>query len=313
MTYSILARDPRTGQLGVAVQSHYFGVGRAVPWGEAGVGVVATQSVVNPAYGKDGLRLLADGVDPAQVLDDLRARDELTRMRQVALLDVTGASAAHTGRECVAAAGHEQLDDVSVQANLVASPEVWLAMLDAFAASDGDDLADRLLAALWAAEHAGGDIRGRMSAAMLVVAGEASGVPQHDRPVDIRVDWSDDPLGDLGSLLTKNRALDAVARIAGQPGLMRGPMTAGESEIHDALAELDAAQTVAGPANPEPTVWASLLLARAQRPAEAAATLATISRPASDIAQLVRRLAGTEVWTGGMDELESLLGRPGSE
>lgn len=307
MTYSILAHDVRSGQLGVAVQSHYFGVGRSVPWGQAGVGVVATQSVVDPRYGEVGLRLLADGAAPSEALRRLCASDDLREARQVAVMDATGANAAHTGRECVAAAGHHGAPHIATQANLVASPEVWKVMAETFEATEGDELAERLLAALFAAEAAGGDIRGQMSASLLVVADRAGGGPQQERPVDIRVDWSENPLQDLAFLLSRGRALDAVGRIAGQPGLMRGPMTAGPEEVDRALQELEAVQLLVGPSNPEPAVWSSLLLARANRPADAAAVLATASASGREVAEIVRRLAETEVWTGGPQDLEALL------
>src|SRR3712207_3471501 len=179
-TYSIVARDPATGDMGVAVQSHWFSVGSIVTWAEAGVGAVATQSFVDPSYGRNGLDLMRGGAGAEDALKTLLARDEGREVRQVAMLDARGRVAAHTGAKCIEAAGHQTGRDYSVQANLMSNPRVWPAMARAFETSKGD-LADRLLAALDAAERAGGDIRGKQSAALLVVKAQPSGKPWADR------------------------------------------------------------------------------------------------------------------------------------
>ena len=175
-TYSIVARDAATGGLGVAVQSCYLAVGAAVPWGEAGVGVVATQSFANLDFGPEGLAMMREGIAPADALRRLLEGDQRGETRQVALLDSSGRIATHTGAACVAAAGHLTDDGVSVQANMMTDDTVWPAMLCAYRHAGGD-LAARLVTALEAAEATGGDIRGRQSAALLVVSGSRAHKP----------------------------------------------------------------------------------------------------------------------------------------
>jgi uncharacterized Ntn-hydrolase superfamily protein len=199
MTYSIVARDPETGELGVAVQSRAFGTGGVCAWATAGVGAVATQSFTERRYGPRGLALMADGRAPREALDELLAADELREVRQVAFADATGATAAHTGEGCIAHAGHQSTNDVSVQGNMLRSPDVWPAMAVAFSAARGT-LAERLLAALDAAEAAGGDFRGRQAAGLVVVAGEAEEQPAVDRVFDLRVDDHEEPLRELRRL-----------------------------------------------------------------------------------------------------------------
>jgi uncharacterized Ntn-hydrolase superfamily protein len=196
-TYSIVARDPQTGELGVAVQSHWFSVGSVVSWARPGVGTVATQSLVEPAYGPRALDLLAEGAGAAEALRRLVAGDESARVRQVAVVDATGRVAVHTGDGCIGFAGDQTGEQFSVQANMMATTDVWPAMARAYDASDGP-LARRLLAALNAAEGAGGDARGRQSAAMLIAS--AQGEPWR-RAVDLRVEDHDEPLAELERLL----------------------------------------------------------------------------------------------------------------
>lgn len=204
-TYSIVARDPATGELGVAVQSHWFSVGAAVPWAEAGVGAVATQSFVEQSYGPLGLALMRAGRSAPEALRGLLAADEGREVRQVAMIDAQGRVAAHTGSKCIAAAGHQVGTNYSVQANLMERATVWPAMARAFETSTGD-LTDRLLAALEAAQREGGDIRGKQSAAILVVSGKLTGKPWVDRKVDLRVEDSPDPIGEIRRLVRVNRA-----------------------------------------------------------------------------------------------------------
>lgn len=204
-TYSIVARDPVTGDFGVAVQSHWFQVGPAVPWAEAGVGAVATQSFTRIEYGPQGLQLMKEGKPAREVLDALMAQDAQKDVRQVAMVDAQGRVAAWTGPKCIAAAGHQTGDGFSVQANLMDKPTVWPAMARAFESAKGD-LAERMLAALEAAEAEGGDIRGRQSAALIVVRARSTGEPWRDRLVDLRVDDHPQPLAELRRLLALNRA-----------------------------------------------------------------------------------------------------------
>jgi len=198
-TYSIVARDANTGQIGVAVQSHWFSVGPIVPWAEAGVGAVATQSLVDVSYGPRGLALMRDGLSAPEALQRLLREDPQREVRQVAMIDASGRVAVHTGKLCIAAAGHEAGDQFSAQANLMENEIVWGAMADAYRRASGP-LAGRLLAALDAAEAAGGDVRGRQSAAILVVNGTRSDRPWENRVVELRVEDHPAPLAELRRL-----------------------------------------------------------------------------------------------------------------
>lgn len=204
-TYSIVARDPVTGDFGVAVQSHWFQVGPIVPWAEAGVGAVATQSFVLPDYGPKGLQLMKEGKSAREALDLLLSQDPQQEVRQVAMVDAQGRVATWTGPKCIAAAGHQTGPAFSVQANLMDKATVWPAMARAFESTKGD-LAERMLAAMDAAEAEGGDIRGRQSAALIVVRARPSGKPWNDRLVDLRVDDHPQPLVELRRLLSLHRA-----------------------------------------------------------------------------------------------------------
>ena len=206
-TYSIVARDPATGQMGVAVQSHYFSVGPIVPWAEAGVGAVATQSLVLVDYGPKGLDLMRQGMTASQALDSLMRADSNPDVRQVAMVDAKGNVAAHTGGKCIPDAGQQIGTQYSCQANLMASPKVWPAMAAAFERAQGD-LAERMLQALEAAEKEGGDIRGRQSAAIVIVKAESTGKPWADRVMDLRVEDSEDPLKELRRLVRLRRAYE---------------------------------------------------------------------------------------------------------
>ena len=206
-TYSIVARDPKTGDLGVAVQSHWFSVGSVVPWAEAGVGAVATQSFVKASYGPLGLALLRSGKTAEQALQQLLAMDPRADVRQVAIVDAKGGVAVHTGAHCIAKAGHSKGAGYSTQANLMLRETVWDAMGHAYESAEGD-FAARLLAALAAAQHEGGDIRGQQSAAILIVRGTSTGHVWEDRLVDLRVEDSADPVGELTRLVKLHRAYD---------------------------------------------------------------------------------------------------------
>ncbi len=207
MTYSIVALDERTGELGVAVQSRWLAAGSLVPWLRPGVGAIATQSFVDPRYGYSGIELLAAGRPPDEVLAELLAADPDPGVRQVGIVDAAGRAAGHTGSDCVAAAGHATGEGISVQANMMERVTVWPAMLAAFETASGD-LADRLMAALRAAEAEGGDVRGRQAAGLVVVPGR-SGAPPWERRFDVRVDDHPAPLDELARLLDVNRAYEA--------------------------------------------------------------------------------------------------------
>lgn len=204
-TYSIVARDPLTGELGVAVQSHWFAVGQDVPWAEAGVGAVATQSFVNPAYGLFGMDLMRSGKSAPEALRSLLSRDAEREVRQVAMIDAQGRVAVHTGARCIQAAGHMQGNGYAVQANLMVDEKVWTAMARAYEGARGD-LAERMLISLEAAQAAGGDLRGRQSAALVVVAGKPTGRPWNDRVFNLRIEDHAEPLRELRRLVTLQRA-----------------------------------------------------------------------------------------------------------
>lgn len=206
-TYSIVARDPKTGEMGVAVQSHWFSVGSIVSWGEAGVGVIATQSFVNPSFGQRGLEMLKQGMTAQEVVDLLISSDEGRDFRQLAIVDAKGNSAAYTGSKCIPEAGHIVGDNYCVEANLMLSNLVWSEMSKAFESSDGP-LAERLIAALEAAQNVGGDIRGQQSAAILVVKGEATGKLWEDRYIDLRVEDHPEPIKEIKRLLKVFRAYE---------------------------------------------------------------------------------------------------------
>lgn len=256
-TYSIVALDPVAGQLGVAVQSHYFGVGVTVPWLEAGVGAVATQSFVEVSYGPLGLALMKAGKRAPQALTALLAADPRADQRQVAMVDIHGNVAVHTGARCIAAAGHRTGDGYAVQANLMLRATVWDAMAVAYEQSRGD-LAARMLAALEAAEAEGGDIRGRQSAALVVVNAQPSGQPWQDRVIDLRVDDHAEPLVEMRRLLTVRRAYDgwnaAEAQLAGDQVDAR--------QVAEAMALFDAAPDLL-PDNPEGIFWFGCALVNA--------------------------------------------------
>jgi uncharacterized Ntn-hydrolase superfamily protein len=208
-TYSIVARDAATGEIGVAVQSHWFSVGSSVPWAEAGVGAVATQSFVDPSYGPLGLALMRAGRSAPDALKGLLLADEGRDVRQVAMIDAAGRVSAHTGAKCIPAAGNSVGKAYSVQANLMEKETVWPAMAKAFEAARGD-LAERMLAALDAAEAEGGDIRGRQSAALIVVKGVSSGRPWDDTVFDLRIEDHPAPLVELRRLVSLQRAYNLM-------------------------------------------------------------------------------------------------------
>jgi uncharacterized Ntn-hydrolase superfamily protein len=248
MTYSIVARDPQTGLLGVAVQTAMFAVGSTVPWARAGVGAVATQAMAEPAYGTRCLDALQAGASAQAALDQAMTADQAALLRQVAVVDANGSAAAFTGEWCIDQAGHIVGDGFAAQANMMASPDVWPAMAAAYGSAapmpeagssglDGGDRANdeaawsfgrRLLAVLEAGQAAGGDARGVMSAALIIVAGQRA-EPWAGRLVDLRTDRGDDPLGQLRRLLD---AAEAYARFGSAVDALVGG---------DARAALDAA------------------------------------------------------------------------
>jgi uncharacterized Ntn-hydrolase superfamily protein len=208
MTYSIVAKDPTTGETGVAVQSHFFSVGSIVPWARAGVGAVATQAMVDVKYGPLGLELMAGGKSSEAALGALLAADPESDQRQVAMVDSKGRVAAHTGRRCIPEAGHAKGKGFSCQGNIMKSDRVWHAMKEAYESNDSLQFAERLVSALEAAESAGGDARGRQSAALLVVSPELKPNPWEGRTIELRVEDHPDPVAELKRLLRHQRAYE---------------------------------------------------------------------------------------------------------
>jgi uncharacterized Ntn-hydrolase superfamily protein len=285
-TYSIVARDPDTGEMGVAVQSHWYSVGTIVSWAEAGVGAVATQSLVDPAYGPLGLDLMRAGRTAPDALRSLLAGDDGRAVRQVAMIDMQGRVAAHTGERCIADAG--QLVDTggqfSVQANLMGNDGVWPAMAEAYRESSGD-LADRLVAALEAAETAGGDIRGRQSAAILVVAATPTGKPWVDRRFDLRVEDHPHPVKELKRLVRLQRAY--LHMNAGDAAIEHG-------HFDEASREYAAAEKLA-PEIVEIPFWHAVTLAASDRLEEALPIFRRVFEREPIWADLVGRLVGSGI------------------
>jgi uncharacterized Ntn-hydrolase superfamily protein len=257
-TFSIVARDPATGEMGVAVQSHWFSVGSNVAWAEAGVGAIATQSFVDPSYGKNGIDLMRGGASAPEALKSLLAKDDGRDVRQVAMIDERGRVASHTGSKCIEAAGDRVGANYSVQANLMSNARVWPSMARAFESSKGD-LADRMLAALDAAQAAGGDIRGRQSAALVVVKAESTGKPWSDRIFDLRVDDHPEPLKELRRLVRLQRAYNHMN--AGDAAVER-------KDNEGALREYSAAERLV-PDNVEMVYWHAVALVNMNRTDEA--------------------------------------------
>jgi uncharacterized Ntn-hydrolase superfamily protein len=260
-TFSIVARDPKTGDMGVAVQSHWFSVGSIVTWAEAGVGAIATQSFVDPGYGLKGLGLMRDGTSAPDALARLVKEDPQPDGRQVAMIDTAGRVSAYTGKSAVAAAGHIVGEQFSVQANMMANDKVWPAMAEAYRRAPGD-LADRLLAALDAAQAAGGDARGKQSAALVVVKARGTGRPWvgADKLFDLRIEDHPQPLVELRRLLRLQRAYGHANR---------GDELMTEKRVDEALVEYAAASKLA-PEIVELPFWHAVTLASIGKEAEAA-------------------------------------------
>jgi uncharacterized Ntn-hydrolase superfamily protein len=294
-TYSIVARDPVTGQLGVAGQSHYFAVGSSVSWAEAGVGAVATQAFGDPAYGVRGLDRLRDGTGASEVLQSLVAEDDGREIRQVAIVDSGGGVAVHTGRACVAEAGHYTGDGFSVQGNMLRTEGVVGAMAEAFEIARGD-LDARMLAALVAAEHAGGDVRGRQSAAMLVVGAQRSDRPWDHIEIDLRVDDHPDPLLELRRLLGIARANQL---------LDRGLAQFQSGHPVDALALLTQARE-ANPTDPQTCFWTGVVLIHLDRLDDAQQMLRVAYAADPGWRELLRRLAALGLVPNDVELIERL-------
>ena len=299
-TYSIVARDPVTGELGVAVQSHWFGVGAIVPFAEAGVGAVATQSFVDPSYGPLGLELMRGGRTAPEALAGLLEADPHPEVRQVAMIDAAGRVAAHTGEDAIIAAGHYEGENYSVQANLMGSETVWPAMARAFETTRGD-LAERMMAVLEAAQAEGGDIRGRQSAALVVVSGKPTGRPWVDRVFELRIEDHPEPLKELRRLLHLARAYREMN--AGDEAMT-------VSDVDAAVSHYDAAATMV-PESAEMVYWAGITLASVGRVDEALPRLERAFAADPGWAVLTARLPEAKLLPDDPALLSRLLSIPG--
>jgi uncharacterized Ntn-hydrolase superfamily protein len=261
------------GDLGVAVQSHFFGAGSLVVWAEAGVGAVATQSIIEVSYGPLGLSLMRSGIPADECLGRLLGDDPMAALRQVAMIDASGLVGTHTGTSCIGKAGHRQGRQVSAQANMMERDTVWEAMIDAYHGATDLDLAERLLVALEAAESEGGDVRGVQSAAILVVSGARSDAPWNGKKLDLRVEDSEQPLMEMRRLLGVSRGIERFRNFI-ESGVLFGPdVSDADPRFTAAVADLVAAQQALG-TNREPSFWKAVLLAKAGRIDEARASLA---------------------------------------
>ena len=286
-TYSIVARDSTTGQLGVAVQSHWFSVGPIVPWAEPGVGAVATQSLVDPAYGPLGLNLMRMGRTAPEALKALVSTDEGADVRQVAMVDAKGNVAAHTGKRAIFAAGHQLGAQYSVQANIMEKPTVWAAMGAAYESAKGD-LAERLLAALEAAEAEGGDLRGRQSAAILVVSSKNTHEPWVDRLFDLRVEDHPSPVAELRRLVTLQRAY--LKLYEGDEWVVKGDIEKALAAYRQALEIVPDEAT-----NGEAAFWVGVTLADTGDPEQAIPYLARAYQQDKRWAELLPRLPASQL------------------
>ena len=293
-TYSIVALDEATGELGVAVQSHWFSVGFLVPWAKAGVGAVATQSFVKVDYGPDGLQLMEDGITAVDALKTLTSKDEGEAVRQVGMIDIKGNVAAHTGSRCIKYAGHIIGKNYSVQANMMANGTVPKAMAVAFEKTKGD-LADRMMAALEAAEAEGGDIRGKQSAAMVIVSGEPSGVDWKDTKLSLRIEDHPTPLIELKRLIRVHRAYQHANM---------GDHYMEIEEIDNALIEYSKAAEYY-PENAELPYWSAIALANGGRLEEALPVFQSVFERNPDLRTMTPRL----VKSGLLPDDENLINK----
>jgi len=296
-TFSIVARDSVTGEMAVGVQSHWFSVGPLVAWGKSGVGVVATQSFVNPAYGPKGLKLMEAGKSASLALEELIAEDEGEAYRQVAFLDSSGRTAAHTGSKCVESAFHYSGKNFSVQANMMLNDDVVPAMKTAFIAYSNLPLAERVVKVLQAAQNAGGDIRGKQSAALIVVGGTKVKNSWEDKSIDLRVDDSADPLVELERLLTVARAYEFMNK---------GDLAMEAEDVDEALKQYGSAEKLF-PNNLEMKYWKAVALANSKRFDEAIPIFKAIFEEEDNWRVMTLRLPASGLLNVTEDELKRIV------
>lgn len=295
-TYSIVAHDPETGEMGVAVQSHWFSVGSVVSWAEAGVGAIATQSFVNVSFGPRGLELLKQGKTAQEALKILIDDDEGRDVRQLAIIDSKGNLAAYTGKKCIPDAGHYIGDNFSVQANLMLNDSVWPAMAKAFEHSKGP-LAERMVAALEAAQKAGGDIRGKQSAALLVVRGESTGKIWEDRLIDLRIEDHPEPIKEIKRLLKVFRAYEYMNQ---------GDLAIEKNDVQGALKAYGKAEGMF-PNNLEMKYWHAVSLANVGMIDESLPIFKSIFEKDKNWLTLTKRLPGVGLLDVSQKDLKKIL------
>jgi len=296
-TYSIVARDENTGEMGVGVQSHWFSVGTTVSWAEAGVGAVATQSFVNKSFGLRGLELLKKGLTAQQALDSLLKDDEAREVRQVSIVDKAGNIATHTGKNCIQFAAHITGPQFSVQSNMMLTDKVNAAMADAFRKSTGKPLAERILLALEAAQQAGGDIRGQQSAAILVVPPASQGKPWDERTVDLRVDDAPTPLKELRRLLKVHTAYQHMNN---------GDLAIEHQDMEKAMKEYAAAMKLM-PDNLEMQYWTAVTLANNKQVDKSLPIFKKVFALDRNWKELTRRLPEVKLLTVSEADLKKIL------
>jgi uncharacterized Ntn-hydrolase superfamily protein len=296
-TFSIVARDKATGEMAVGVQSHWFSVGTIVSWGRSGTGVVATQSFVNPAYGPKGLQLMAQGKSATEALQILVAADRGRDYRQVAFLDASGNVSAFTGEKCISAASHQIGDNYSVQANMMLNEDVVPAMSKAFVDIQGLPLAERVVASMRAAQKAGGDIRGKQSAVLLVVGPGPVEESWLDKKIDLRVDDHEEPLKELERLLRVHRAYEHMNK---------GDLAIEHEDMELALQEYGAAEAMF-PRNLEMKYWKAVALANEGRLSEALPIFEYVFDRDVNWKELTRRLPASGLLKVPEEELQEIL------
>ena len=296
-TYSIVAWDEESGEMGVAVQSHWFSVGSVVSWAESGAGAIATQSMVNVSFGPRGLELLKQGKSAEEVLNLLIASDEGRDYRQLAIVDTKGKVAVYTGKKCIAEAGHIKGDHFSVQANMMLNNTVWSAMAEAYQKNKQIPLAERLVAVLEAAEGQGGDIRGRQSAALLVVKVKSSGKLWEDRLIDLRVEDNTHPVKELKRLLKLFRAYEHMNA---------GDIAIEKKDVETALREYKTAE-IMFPENLEMKYWHAVSLANIGMVDQAIPIFKQVFSTDENWRILTRRLPKVDLLTVEKDDLKKIV------
>jgi len=296
-TYSIVAKDVKTGEMAVGVQSHWFSVGTLVSWGKSGVGVVATQSFVNPSYGPKGIELMESGVSAKDVLKKLTDQDEGRDFRQAAILDINGSVSAFTGEKCIESAGHFVGDNFSVQANMMLNDKVIPAMKKAFLDNSDLPLAERIIKVFEAAENVGGDIRGKQSAALIVVGAKKTSNVWEDKKIDLRVDDNINPIKEIKRLLKVHRAYEHMNK---------GDLAIEENDMEKALNEYGKAQ-VLFPENYEMSFWKAIALLNNGKKEAARPILKRVFKENSNWKKLIYRLPKSGIIIMKSKELDSYL------